>query len=1353
MDFRSRFDCSDAGHPEVLSTRLLADTLAGMDPASMLTLISSFCELAKTSGDGVAVLRRKLPETELFWKDFEKRLKLDPDVPWAAIRGRCYLQPSFIALSWGLIYGVDESRSRMEAHFTSFVEQPDDGRYPPEELVGRIMAVAEEAAAQAAPSDRLAGVAARRMIEERLRTGIEEVLDAHGTLLPEQQEMAQGLKALLEQSEAQAERIDHIADLLEADRGPSAPPGPIDAAALEELLNAQTEQIVRRTAAIVASEFKRRDDALGARTTRAERDVPVASVEPRQPVGGSASPDDREYDRQLALLETDDPEAAARLTRVFAAGAASLAATLHDGGLDDGTPQLLTACARILATTTFLDEAEKAFLVAEGLSTDSSDKARQLVRAAGVAQMQGAPERAEQYLDRARGLAPRHPALLIAEARLGGDSGHALEQLAAVEPETDLDRASLHQTRARAFLDQGDEERARAEFELANAADPENDMVIELGATLEIARARRQTDDGTGVDVALVSQAARTFEELSARVGAQGRAEESTLLSARAAEGLLLAHEPAEASRVLASVQAPGRMTEDAALYLAEIAGMAGRPDLVMNFLAEDNLGAEARVLRADAEAQTAPAERRAAAIEALKEMLCDDDPQVTRRAAFALLSAAIEFEDVSWDESAASIVSSEKPDIERAMRAERASLVGDLLEAQRILLPLAGRTLALRRLRDFAGLAGEWAKVKDRSRELIRRDGDPRDRLALAEAFRQLDERAEAMQEFTALATDDTMQLSTREAAFRARTEIVGENRDYEALRAASEEWHRALPASVNAPWNLLFALARLSRHADAWELVEAENLEPDAPARAALYGEIVSRALNPADALTRLIAVSDRFERSIETLEALIITTSLAAEGEELTLDPRTEARVRASFNDFPQRFPDSRMIRTIPAPETPEQIAEFFTELAGDAPRLQREIGQAVIDGRAPVNALAALSSGGIGKAWSRLFALPLGFAMKERDRADREAARDSLGAAVVWDASSLSVALRLEPATMAAIRAILPGSTLVTETLEDIDGDAMTPGRPSGETVHTPEGGFGFRDIPAQEVDDERERAAATLRIAKEFEIAPALGPDSDSELTEHYKSNAGRRQFQAVFATLLLAQRTGRAVFSDDRFIREAARSLGIKAFGTLALLDVMAEDGVIDPEARRSARRALAAAGAWGVSFDRDELVSVAQERDFALTRVAAGALQDRARWRANPTVAWLEVLPFLMAVHEGSPDALGDWLLRALDAAEMALPELGKAASVELMMVIAWSRTLSGELTKDFFHAMLADAQHLPVWLTIPGYDPLLGPLQKILMLADASNGDERFATFRLVVSQLRAPDAYRAILKHMGA
>jgi tetratricopeptide (TPR) repeat protein len=1321
-----------------------------MDPAALLTVITSFCELGKASGDAAGFLHSKLPENKLFWKNFEKRIKPDPDMPWAQIRSRCYLQPAFIALSCGLIFGIDDSRSRMKAHFTSFVEQPDGGRYSPQELVSRIMIVAEEAAAKAAPSDRLAGVAARRMIEQRLRAGVDEILDALATPPAAQLQIAQDLKVLLEQSEAQARQLDHITDRLDT-QPPSIPAG-IDADALEAMLAAQTEQILQRTEEMLAGQFQRRDDSLDASMRQAAGETAVAPID-APPAGGiSYTPEDREFDRQLAALEKDDSDAAARLRRLFADGAASLAATVRDGDLEDGTPQLLAACGRILATTQFLAEAEAAFLRAERLSSDSNEKARQLVRAAGAAQMQGALERAQQHLDRARDLAPRHPALLIAEARLSADAAQALEQLGAVEPQTDLDRMSLHQTRARALLDQGDEEGARAEFELADALDPENDMLIELGATLEITRAHRLVEEGSPADAASVSQAARTFEALATRVGAQGRAEESALLRARAAEAFLLAGNQGEASRVLASVKAPEAMATDARLYLAEIAGMALRPDLVIDFLAGQEIGAEARVLRADAEAQSAPAEGRAAAAETLREILGDDDPQVTRRAAFALLSAAITFEDVPWDETAAAIVASEKPDIELAMRAERASLVGDQLRAQQILLPLAGRTSSLRRMRDFAGLAGEWAKVKDRSRELIRRDGDPRDRLALAEALRRLDERTDAAEEFTALARDDSIETGTREAAFAARTEIVGENRDYEALRVASEEWHRALPASVNAPWNLLFALARLSRHADAWTLAEAENLAPDTPARAALYGEILSRALHPSDALARLIEVSDRFERAIETLEALIITTSLAADGDEITLDRRTEARVRESFSEFQERFPDSQMIRTIPAPETPKEIEKFFTDLAGNAPRLQQEIGQAVIDGRAPVNALAALSNGGIGKAWSRLHGVPLGYAMEDRDLADREAARDGVGASAVWDASSLFVASRLSAPTLDAIRAILPGSMLVTESLEDIDGDAMTLGRPSGETLHTPEGGFGVREVSAHEVDEERQRAAGMLSIAKQFEIAPAVGPESDPQLTEQYASNAGRQEFQTVFATLLLAQRTDRPVYSDDRFIREAARSLGIKAFGTLALLDTMAEDAVIDADARRSARRALAAAGAWGLSFDRDELVSALRPGDFALTPAAAGALQDRARWRANPTLAWLEVLPFLLSVHEASPDALRDWLLRALDAAQMAFPELGRAASLELAMVVTWARTLSGELTRDFFQTVLAHVQRLPMWLAVPGYDPVLGPLQKVLMLAEASDERERLATFGLVVSQLRAPDAHRAILRYLG-
>ena len=132
-----------------------------------------------------------------------------------------------------------------------------------------------------------------------------------------------------------------------------------------------------------------------------------------------------------------------------------------------------------------------------------------------------------------------------------------------------------------------------------------------------------------------------------------------------------------------------------------------------------------------------------------------ESDEQLVLQAAFGLISAAAVFEDVPWDERAAELVAVNKPDAEAAMRAERALLLGDPVRAQRILLPYSARTASMRRLRDYAALAGEWEKVKDRSRQLMREQGDPRDRLALAEALRHLGDRPEAEREFRVVAGD----------------------------------------------------------------------------------------------------------------------------------------------------------------------------------------------------------------------------------------------------------------------------------------------------------------------------------------------------------------------------------------------------------------------------------------------------------------------------------------------------------------------------------------------------------------------------------------------------------------------
>jgi hypothetical protein len=163
----------------------------------------------------------------------------------------------------------------------------------------------------------------------------------------------------------------------------------------------------------------------------------------------------------------------------------------------------------------------------------------------------------------------------------------------------------------------------------------------------------------------------------------------------------------------------------------------------------------------------------------------------------------------------------------------------------------------------------------------------------------------------------------------------------------------------------------------------------------------------------------------------------------------------------------------------------------------------------------------------------------------------------------------------------------------------------------------------RDVPdphappaVEDLAREARRASETLRLAKALDPQPAKGTGADPKLVDGYDGSADQDEFRIVFATLLLAQRTGRAVYSDARFIRETARSVGIPAFATLALLDAIVEHGVIDADARARARRALAHRGGRGVEPSGEELA--AAEAGFELTPDVRAVLYDRAAWRSS---------------------------------------------------------------------------------------------------------------------------------------
>ena len=169
-------------------------------------------------------------------------------------------------------------------------------------------------------------------------------------------------------------------------------------------------------------------------------------------------------------------------------------------------------------------------------------------------------------------------------------------------------------------------------------------------------------------------------------------------------------------------------------------------------------------------------------------------------------------------------------------------------------------------------------------------------------------------------------------------------------------------MPDDVQAPWFGVFALARLSRYQDAFGLIEARSLEAEDLEQARLVAAVVHRAAPPVEALKTITSLSDRFDGKDEALDALVLFTALRAGAGE-TLPPELEERVKEGFAEFPTRFPNSKKIWTIEAPQTAEEFHAFAKEFARDQ-RPVAEVAGSIENGSGPIAALSAVTGRAVG-----------------------------------------------------------------------------------------------------------------------------------------------------------------------------------------------------------------------------------------------------------------------------------------------------------------------------------------------------------------------------------------------------
>lgn len=1266
-------------------------------------------------------------EVGAFLKVLKKEIGSDPTIPWEEI-SLARVNPEFVGIAQSMIDGNPGARDAMKG-FLSSLEVPST-HADSQEVRQRIFDAMMLAAAEAPRSDRAAALASERRIEETVQR--RETHDA-ASFEKRDEQLKRRLQGVVNAT-IQA------AGLSAADLNP-------------DQIRAQIEAEIWSEGTLDSNALRDDDPPAG----------PASSVR-GQPAGSRAldlglpAADVKAVDRLLDQLDRDDPDGAEILRGLLADGGMdSIVKSLRSGDLEGRSAVLLDAEAQIAGIHGAFTEAEQAHVAASERRETASDKARQLVRAAAMAAARGDNDRAEEYRGTAEGISPGHPAVAIAEARGISDPDEVLSRLNRIQPESDREAQVLHISRAQAFLTKGAFDQAHQALSVARRIDPDDLGVREVEAMLSWLRAHQELAEGRPPDTQELLEAARIFRALAADLANHNREAEQGQLLARAAEAAVMAGDLDSAMDALQLAPAPELMGSEASSALGNAAMLAGRPDIAAQMTADVIEDGKDGLALADAKLHSDSAEERTEAATRLVELLDSQDQGVRNHAAYSLLSGALDHPDLGWNERAADIVGQRSPAIAAVLRAEFVAHEGQYEHAESILLPHVGDSRAQRALINYAEEREDWPKAHDRLVELVKTRGDGGTFLRLAKAASLAGYSDEARDIYLRLARDTELDEALRGAAFGGAVEIAGN--DFEEIRKLAAEWYREIPGDQNATWNLMFALARLARHSEAYELSVTERPDASTPERAILYAEILGRAASGDDALRAIAALSDRYDRKVEALEGLFIATALKLEQEDASqIDERMGERIRESLERFPERFPDQTFMQSFAAPTSAEEFEALLEDHAGgNTAQRQRQVQKEIVDGVQPVNTLAVVAPHSeLGRAWAGLDVLPLGFANVATDRIEGEGALAAIGKGVIWDSAGMFVTGGLGGEHLALVRGIFPGSRIAQETLEDADlALANTPRKGHMETIQDPDTGafHGLRESD----DAELERIAMINRgmveVARSLDPQPWVEYGADERLVEMYEGAGEHQPWRAMVATLALAKRLEMPLFSDDRWIRNAARAFGVEAFGTVALLDALAEKEAIDSDRHAYLRRALFAAGGWGLSPKREEMIAIARSGGFFQSRTVIGVLRDRASWRSQPVPYMHHALALLQVVFEEDRDSFDRWARQIIDALQTSTPEMPKGEAAKTLLALAWDLNGNAELSAPALRALIDVIRRLPLRMTDIGFDPVRAALDFILGSLPAEPSQLRAALFARVVGQLSLEDMAQAIEIYMGS
>lgn len=348
---------------------------------------------------------------------------------------------------------------------------------------------------------------------------------------------------------------------------------------------------------------------------------------------------------------------------------------------------------------------------------------------------------------------------------------------------------------------------------------------------------------------------------------------------------------------------------------------------------------------------------------------------------------------------------------------------------------------------------------------------------------------------------------------------------------------------------------------------------------------------------------------------------------------LDPVTLHRFHAALDSYMTRHPDGPLQERS---ADPEALAAMLREQAIARAADINVITAQIRAGQLPIAALAVVS----GWTYTRLLVecacgfIPAVTINPQIFEAEVNAARSALGKPAVAELSALAIATVI-PGRWPALIAAFAELKLTRAAASDLEQGRYDLTRAPGTVLSV--GYDPARDVLVAHGASAAEQHQLARRVQEIIDAArdATVTPDP---LPQHFPVSMD----PAWISSLELAAQAPAPLWSDDTVIRAIAAQSGIPAFGTVALLHALIEEGIL-PDTLREDIQALAAARVVDLMLTTEEMVQLASS-DGWRPAAAAVTLTRPAFWICyDPAVeAFLQVIEQVQA-HE--PSAAPGWL------------------------------------------------------------------------------------------------------------